>query len=281
MGLYFRPETVDDALAALDNTSPPTIIAGGTDFYPARVGQPLDDDVLDISRIAALRGITEQDDGFRIGALTSWREIAEATLPPGFDGLKAAAREVGGAQVQNAGTVAGNICNASPAADGVPPLLTLDARVELAGPGGLRAVPLGDFITGNRRTVRGPRELVTAITVPKVLNPSRSTFLKLGARRYLVISIVMVAAVIERTRDGRVALARIAVGACSPVARRLTGLEDALTGQPCAAKLGEIVTPAHVAALSPIDDVRGSADYRLDAAVTLLRRALAELGSAP
>lgn len=281
MGLYFRPETIDDALAALANTSPPTIIAGGTDFYPARVGQPLDDDVLDISRIAGLRGIAEDDRGFRIGALTTWRDIAEATLPPGFDGLKAAAREVGGAQVQNAGTIAGNICNASPAADGAPPLLTLDARVELAAPGGVRTVALGDFITGNRRTVRAPDELVTAIIVPKARNPARATFLKLGARRYLVISIVMVAAVIERTGDGRVAAARIAVGACAPVARRLTGLEDALRGQPCTAGLGEIVRPGHLAALSPIDDVRGAAGYRLDAAVTLLRRALAELGGAP
>jgi len=280
MGHYFRPETVEDALAALGGGIPPTVIAGGTDFYPARVGRPLDDDVLDISRIGALRGVAEHEHHFRIGALTTWREVIEAGLPPWFDGLKLAAREVGGPQVQNAGTVAGNICNASPAADGVPPLLSLDAAVELAGPAGVRAVPLADFITGNRETVRAADEIVTAITVPRPRHPARATFRKLGARRYLVISIVMVAAVVERDEGGRIAAARIAVGACSPVARRLAALEEALRGRSVADDLGALVAPEHFAALSPIDDVRGAAAYRRDAAVTLVRRALAELGGA-
>lgn len=280
MGLYLRPQTLEDALAALGGDSPPTVIAGGTDFYPARVGRPLDDDVLDITRIGALRGIAEHDDHFRIGALATWREVIETRLPPCFDGLKLAAREVGGPQVQNAGTVAGNICNASPAADGVPPLLALDAAVELAGPAGRRTVPLADFITGNRQTVRAPDEIVTAITVPRPRHPARATFLKLGARRYLVISIVMVAAVVEPDEGGRIAAARIAVGACSPVARRLATLEAALTGRALTDDVAALVTPEHFAALSPIDDVRGAADYRMDAAVTLVRRALAGIGGA-
>ena len=95
------------------------------------------------------------------------RELIEADLPPLFDGLKQAAREVGGRQIQNAGTIAGNLCNASPAADGVPPLLALDAEVELAGRAGTRRLPLGEFITGNRRTALAPGELVVAIHVPQ------------------------------------------------------------------------------------------------------------------
>ena len=150
MAVYLRPRYLEGALAAL--ARPHTVLAGGTDFYPARVGRAIDEDVLDIGGIAALRGITVDDSGWRLGATTTWSELIEADLPPLFDGLKQAAREVGGRQIQNAGTLAGNLCNASPAADGVPCLLALDAEVEIAGPAGRRLLPLRQFITGTRRT---------------------------------------------------------------------------------------------------------------------------------
>ena len=121
MGQYLRPTSVDAALRAL-GAARLTIIAGGTDIYPARVGRPLADDILDLSAVAGLGGIAEGADAWRIGAGTTWSELIAADLPALFDGLKLAAREVGGAQIQNAGTLAGNLCNASPAADGVPPL---------------------------------------------------------------------------------------------------------------------------------------------------------------
>ena len=127
MGSYLRPAAVEEALEAL-RQRPLTIIAGGTDHYPARVGKPLVEDVLDITGLAELRGIRESGDHFRIGATTTWTDLINANLPPQFDGLKMAAREIGGVQVQNTATVCGNVCNASPAADGVPPLLTLDAQ---------------------------------------------------------------------------------------------------------------------------------------------------------
>lgn len=277
MALYLRPTDVDEALAALD-AAPHVIVAGGTDFYPARVGKPLDDDVLDVTALSELRAIEETADHFSIGALASWTDLVRADLPPWFDGLKLAAREVGGAQVQNAGTIAGNLCNASPAADGVPNLMVLDARVVLASVTGRRSLPLGEFIAGNRRTTLQQNEMVVAIEVPRLARPARAAFLKLGARRYLVISIAMVAAVLEAAEDGTVAAARIAVGACSEVAKRLDDLEAALTGLPLSPALAEVATAAHLAALSPIDDVRGSAEYRMDAALTLVRRALAQLG---
>ncbi len=278
MASYLRPAELSQALDAL-GAAPLTIVAGGTDFYPARVGRALDDDVLDITDIAALRGIALDGEHFRIGALARWSELIAADLPPCFDGLKLAAREIGGVQIQNAGTVCGNLCNASPAADGVPPLLTLDAEVEIASSGGLRRVPLGRFVTGNRRTVLAPGEMVTGVLVPARQAAARSTFVKLGARKYLVISIVMVAASVETADDGNVAVARIAVGACSEVARRLDGLEADLAGRPLDGALGAVVTAAHLASLSPIDDVRGPATYRTDAAVTLVRRALDRLGA--
>lgn len=209
----------------------------------------------------------------RIGGRTTWTQVAAADLPPCFDALKQAAREVGSIQIQNAGTVAGNICNASPAADGVPPLLALDAMVELMSGAGVRRLPLGDFITGYRRTARRPDELVTAILVPRTIERGRSVFLKLGARKYLVISIAMVAAIVE-TDAGQVTQARIAVGACSAVAQRMPALEAALLGRPARAGLGDVAVADHVADLAPIDDVRATADYRRHAALALVRRAL-------
>lgn len=271
MGDYLRPRGLEEALQAL--TRPFTVLAGGTDFYPARVGRPVTEDVLDIAGIAALRGISAAPAGWRLGATTTWSELVEADLPPLFDGLKQAAREVGGRQIQNAGTLAGNLCNASPAADGVPPLLALDAQIEVASLAGTRHVPLAHFITGVRRTMLRPGELVVAIHVPRPRHEARSAFLKLGARRYLVISIVMVSAVFE-VADGRITAARIAVGACSPVAQRLPALEQALTGLPLDVRLCDRVEREHLAPLSPIDDIRGSADYRSDAVLVLLRRIL-------
>jgi CO/xanthine dehydrogenase FAD-binding subunit len=194
--------------------------------------------------------------------------------------LKLAAREIGGVQIQNAGTVAGNLCNASPAADGVPALLSLGAQVVLHGAQGMRVLALQDFILGNRRTARRPDELLTEIRVPKPLaRDARGSFLKLGARRYLVISIVMAAAVIE-VEDETVSAARVAVGACSEVAMRLADLERAMVGRHVDGELGLVATADHLAELRPIDDVRATADYRRRAAWIVLRRLLNELGAA-
>ncbi|WP_428696382.1 FAD binding domain-containing protein [Stappia sp.] len=270
---FHRPDTVDVALSLLGGGEA-RVLAGGTDFFPALGGRRPSAPVVDLGRIAALRGISRQEDGWRIGAMTTWTDIARADLPPLFDGLRLAAREVGSIQIQNAGTIAGNLCNASPAADGVPPLLTLDARVELVGPKGTRELPLGDFILGVRKTALAPGEIVTAILVPD-WNADRTHFLKLGARRYLVISIAMVAAAVLLDGAGRIGEARVAVGACSAVARRLAGVEAALRGAEASGPaIRQQVADAAIAELSPIDDVRASAGYRLDAARELVVRAV-------
>lgn len=228
------------------------VMAGGTDVFPARAhraawGIPDTADQLDITAIPELRGITRSGEGWRIGAATSWAALRDATLPPGFDALRESARQVGGRQVQARGTIGGNLCNASPAADGVPPLLVLDAEVELASQRGRRRMKLSEFILGNRRTARDADELLVALHVPPARAESRSVFLKLGARAHLVISIVMVAANAE---------GRIAIGSCSEVAR--------LWGE---------------GALTPMDDVRGSAAYRHAAAAELVARAQARLAA--
>ena len=280
MGCYLRPRGLEDAVAALADGSY-TVLAGGTDFYPARAGRATglngDDKILDITALESLRGIAEDDGAFRIGALTTWSDLLRAPLPPFFDALKQAAREVGGVQIQNAGTLCGNLCNASPAADGVPPLLVMDAEVELTSQSGSRRLPLDAFILGNRRTVRRPDELVTAIHLPKPSDRARSIFLKLGARRYLVISIVMVAGLVDLDTDGNIAAARIAVGSCAARAHRLPAVEAALRGQPFDHDLLARIGEEQLDPLAPIDDLRGSAGFRRDAAVTLIRRGLEAL----
>ena len=272
MTAYHQPTSLAQALEVLGREPSLTVLAGGTDVYPAQTGRATWGSrtlhaMLDLSRIAALRGITALPDRWRIGAMTTWTDIAAARdLPPLFDGLKAAAREIGGIQIQNRGTIAGNICTASPAGDSIPCLLALDAEVRLASVAGARVVPLADFLTGYRRTVLQPGELVVGFDIPK--QAGRGHFLKLGARRYLVISIAMVSGTFDiDDASGIVRSARIAIGACSAVAQRLPRLEARLVGQ----RIGAVQPVADdLAHLAPIEDVRASAAYRRAAALQLV-----------
>lgn len=275
MAAYTRPIRLGEALAILERERP-RVLAGGTDLYASPDASLADRAVLDLTAVGELRGIRETKTGWRIGGAATWTAVFEAPLPVYFDALRQAAREVGGVQIQNTGTVAGNLCNASPAADGVPPLLALDASVELASRKETRSLRLQDFILGPRKTALRDDEILVAITVPKPAGPASSRFLKLGARRYLLISIAMVAVAVE-LRGKAIGSARIAVGACSPVARRLPELEAALIGRPLAPAIGEVPQAGHFAALSPIDDVRATGEYRREAALELVRRALREL----
>lgn len=301
---YFRPENLEESLALLAQRSL-RVVAGATDVYPARVagrtwGGAAAESWLDISAVASLASITRTQSGWRIGALVTWSELVAADLPVCFSGLKAAAREVGGLQIQNRATLVGNLCNASPAADGVPPLLCLNATVELASESGTRELPLAEFILGNRQTARQPSELVTAIIVP-VFNVSSnshtgmtdtdelvahsqhnldSRFFKLGARKYLVISIVMAAGIVQWDDNKNLTDCRFSVGSCSPVAVRLPALENDLLGLNLddlaqgRVNLRELVAAHHVQQLSPIDDVRADAAYRHQAAIACLTELL-------
>lgn len=271
--MYFRPRTLSEAVDVL-GTHGGQILSGGTDFFPALGDRQVVGPVIDVSGLSEIKGIAITSDHVRIGGLTTWSEVVTTPLPRCFDALKSAAREIGGIQIQNRGTVAGNLCNASPAADGVPPLLALDAEIELHSSAGARRLPLADFIVGNRRTLRRPDEILTSVIVPRRLDDAKSAFLKLGARSYLVISIVMVAAVVKTDDSAHVEEARIAVGSCSATAQRLFALERALVGAPARTGLGATASPQHLSPLSPIDDVRATASYRSDAALTLIQRAL-------
>ena len=224
---YVRVDSLEAAIATLAK-GPRTILAGGTDVFPRLQDRPLSGAILDISGIAALGTVAFDGDYWRIGAAVSWRTLIDADVPPAFDGLKAAAREVGSVQIQNRATIIGNICNASPAADGVPPLLTLDAEIEIASAAGLRYLPLSAFILGNRKTALGDGEMVSALRIPAASTAGKSGFLKLGARSYLVISISMAALRLAVDDAGIIRDVALSIGACSEVAKRMDQLEDAL-----------------------------------------------------
>ncbi|MBV8183761.1 MAG: xanthine dehydrogenase family protein subunit M [Hyphomicrobiales bacterium] len=287
MPIYLRPASLKAALSTLAQASgkgrsahPLTVLAGGTDIYPTRAGkqawlESFPRDFLDITQIPQLRGIRRNGRAILIGAATTWTDIVAARLPPAFDALKQAALQIGGLQIQNRGTLGGNIVNASPAADGVPPLLALDAEVDIASVRGERSVPLASFIRGNRQTGLARDELVVAIRLPGHRASSRSLFLKLGARSHLVISIVSVGMLLDQGADGTIADIRITVGAASAVPTRLAALEAELRGERLDASLIERVTPGLFSVLTPLDDVRASSHYRRDAARILVRRALA------
>ncbi|MCP3971117.1 MAG: xanthine dehydrogenase family protein subunit M [Rhodobacteraceae bacterium] len=275
MATYHRPTDLTEALDLL-GTSPLTVAAGCTDLYPTTQAKSLQGDILDITAIASLRGITLDGAGWRIGAATTWADIGRADLPPGFAGLQQAAREVGSVQIQNVGTIVGNLCTASPAGDGAPCLLTLDASVELRSTAATRVLALHEFLTGARQTAARPDELVTATLIPASATAGTGQFEKLGARRYLVISIAM-AALRLQTGAGRITGAAIAIGACSPTATRLPELETALTGLPLPDAPRTVTRDLIARRLDPIDDIRADRDYRIDAATELVRRGLANL----
>lgn len=272
---YLRPQGLGPALTALADGGW-RLLAGGTDLYATAGTQALSGRVIDLTAIEELRGIDVRPGGVRIGACATWSDVCEARLSAAFDGLKQAAREIGGRQIQNAGTVGGNICNASPAADGVVALLALAAEVEVASAQGVRRVALADFILAPRRVALGPGEMVSTVVIGSQAAQGRSRFLKLGARAHLVISIASVAVRLV-DREGCVADVAIALGACSAVPRRLGALEAALMGLPLARVAGAVDRDLVARALDPIGDVRASADYRRTAAAELVVRALSDL----
>jgi CO/xanthine dehydrogenase FAD-binding subunit len=287
---YERPTSLLAALTLLKRGFLP--IAGGTDYYPGKVGKPLVDDLLDLSAVSDF-DVVAQPAGFglSISALMTWQQcqsdFASGKLPLWSAALVQSSKDVGGWQVQNRGTLGGNLCNASPAADGVVALLALGAKVVLVGAASegaslgfkTRTLDLADFVLGNRLTAKQPDELLTQIFLPEHSVKARSVFLKLGHRKYLVISIVMVAILLDFDADGRVTTCRIAIGSCAKAAIRVTALEKQIVGAH-RSKIIDVVTESIagvVEAIRPIDDVRGTSTYRKSAAQELVLRAFAEV----
>ncbi len=275
---YLRPKDLGQALIMAGRFEP-RLMAGGTDFYPALADRRVEGDVLDLSAVSELREIIRLQRGgahfLRIGAMVSWSDVLRhpELASRGFLALRQCAKEIGGQQIQNRATLVGNVCNASPAADGIPVLMALGANLEIRSSEARRWMTLENFVEGARKVALAPGEIVTAIELPLVAAPVNSLFLKMGSRRYLVISITMLAA---QWRRGKKGWCRIAVGACSPMARRLEPLETwYMEGMPEAKKAKALEASLNL--LSPISDVRADQVCRRDLAAALCEKLVLEM----
>ncbi len=282
---YYRPATLQQGLDLLAQRRL-TVLAGATALGSAEVEQTMSErylptDLLDITAMNELRGITQQGDHYRIGALTTWTDLLRSPLPAPFAGLGDAARQMGSVQIRNRATLMGNVCNAAPGADGVPILLGLNAAVELAARDSKRVLRLADFVIGPRRTAIRPGEIATALLVPAPTDSTCSVFQKLGIRRRLAVAVVTVAIVVDFDKAGVISDARIAVGSCSTVAQRLIALERLLKGKRLTAEIESYVYEAQLSELAPGDDVRADAGYRRHAALELIRRLLRQIAARP
>jgi xanthine dehydrogenase iron-sulfur cluster and FAD-binding subunit A len=253
---YQRPADLGTALALLAK-HPQTILAGGTDLLVAgNCKHP----ILDVTNLPELAEIRETPGAIRIGAGVSFtRLIGSVLVQTWCRPLAQAAGVVGGRQIQNQGTIGGNIANASPAADTLPALAVLGAEVELRSAAAIRTVPIEEFCTAPGRTVLGPDELITAIIVPKAAPDSLAFFVKVGPRRAQAISIVSVA-VRARADGSRLSGVRVSFGAVSPVVTCDTAVAAVLESGPLTADLVRIATAQSAA--TPISDLRATALYR-------------------
>lgn len=256
-----QPRTLAEALRLLRDEGPLVPLAGCTDVYVGlNFGTAPPGPFLDLSGLRELRGIRRRGGGLSIGALVTFAELGrDPLIARGAPTLAEAARQVGGVQIQNRATLGGNIANASPAADGVPVLAAADARLWLASAEGERRVPVTGFFSGYRRTVLAPGELIRAIELPA---PSgRPWFRKVGTRAANAIAKVVLAGVRDTPP-------RLALGSVGPTVLRLPRTEAALAAGATADEAAAVLDTE----ISPIDDLRSTADYRRRVAANLLRQ---------
>jgi CO/xanthine dehydrogenase FAD-binding subunit len=265
-----EPRSVGHAVQMLRDARPKgglVPLAGCTDLYVSLNFGTLDGQrFLDLWPLRELRTIEAKRGVLSIGALATYSElIASPLVRRHLPMLAAAAREIGGVQIQNRGTLGGNIANASPAGDSLPVLAVADAVVVLRSADGIRRVPFADFYTGYRQTVRQPDELIVAVEIPPVRG--RQWFRKVGTRAAQAISKVVIAGV-------RAPHPRLALGSVAPVVMRARRTEEALAAGASLDEAGRVLA----AEISPIDDLRSTADYRRQVTVNLLRRFWQETG---
>lgn len=270
-----RPRTLDEAVAALSEMPGAQLLAGGTDFcVEVSFGQRRPPAVVALRRVEELRGHDVADGQVRIGAGTTFAEMGTGALASVLPALAAAARTVGSPQIRNAGTLGGNVATASPAGDTLPLLAALSARVRVRGVAGERVVPLEQFVTGVKRTVLVPGEVVVDVAVDRC--GDRQEFLKVGTRNAMVIAIASVAVVVDL--DAREV--RVGLGSVAPVPQRCARAElhareaidwDRLRASEAAlCRFGELAAEA----CTPITDHRSTADYRRHAVAVIARRGL-------
>lgn len=279
---YYAPKGLDEALEVL-RAGDATILAGGTDVMPqSDSGKvPLRKTLVNIRRIPELTGITLADNEVRIGALTTISEMmADPLVRKHFPMLVEAGDHFASEQIRNAGTIGGNVCNASPAGDTLVPLLALDAVVELAAkPNGAvktHTTPLGSFIVGPGKTLRAPGELLVAIRIPVPPADHLQRFYKSGTRPALDIAAIAIGLAAVKAK-GVLSHVRLAFGAVAPVPMRGSKTEAVLEGKKLTPELIEPAAQAARDEIMPISDVRASDWYRRELMHNIIKRMLADV----
>jgi xanthine dehydrogenase small subunit len=262
------------------STSPTTPIAGGTDVMVRITGElgPIPERMLDLSRVEALKGISLEPTGLVLGARTTYTEIRRSALcREHLPALADAAATIGAIQIQNRGTLGGNIANASPAGDTLPILLAADATILVGGQRGEREIPAAEFFTGYRETALAPDELILHVTFP--LPKGRDIrFRKVGTRRAQAISKVVMATAWRDDGPGGLGDVRVALGSVAPTPIRAREAEAVLEGAMPTPEIADRAAEALAAEIEPIDDVRSTADYRRTVAARVLHRLIREAG---
>ena len=274
------PARLADAYALLAG-GPLTPIAGGTDIMVRITGElgPMPTRMIDLSRLDALEGISLEMGDLVLGALTTYTEIRRSALcREHLPALVEAAATIGAAQIQNRGTLGGNIANASPAGDTLPVLLATDANFDLGSHRGERSVPAGEFFTAYRETALAPDELILRVRIP-LLAGREARFRKVGTRRAQAISKVVMA-VSWRAHGSAAGWSdvRVALGSVAATPIRAAAAEAALEGRRPTPETADAAAEALVAELKPIDDVRSTADYRRVVAARILHRIVRDAG---
>jgi CO/xanthine dehydrogenase FAD-binding subunit len=275
------PATLADAYGLLGDGGPAwRPVAGGTDLLVQITGElgPTPERVLDIWGLDELRGINLEGDELVIGALTTYTELRTSALVGELlPALASASATIGAAQIQNRGTIGGNLVNASPAGDTLPIWLATDTSIVVGGANGERSVPASEFFTGYRQTARRDDELVLRVRVP--LLPRRHVrFRKVGTRRAQAISKVVLALSWLTGEDGAWQNCRVALGSVAATPVRASATENALNGRHPVRATADSAVTALEGEIHPIDDVRSTADYRRLVAGRVLRRLLREEG---
>ena len=272
---FLRPGSLGELVSMLDESGG-RVVAGGTDVVPRMRRDLFSTPVLvDASHIAELNFIEVADDQIAIGAMTTHQQIADSALLQSANPvLAAAAASVGCSQTRHRGTLGGNIANASPAADTVPPLLAFDAQVRLLRVDGERSMPLRKFLVGPGKTKLEPGELIHSVTFTRLSGSWGAAYQKVGKRNGMAISVVGVAAAVVLDSAGTIADARVALGSVAPTVVRSPGAEKMLIGREAGPGAVQEAADAVIADISPISDVRSTAEYRRHAACVLTRRAL-------
>ncbi|HAM34611.1 MAG TPA: hypothetical protein DEB40_03110 [Elusimicrobia bacterium] len=270
----FRPETAAEAVATLSQHPQAIPLAGGTDLMVLwNMGNLNERSILDVSGISEWRSIQKTAAGLSVGALVTHAHIQDdPVLCREFPLLARAAAVVGATQIQNRGTLGGNIANASPAADTFPALAVYEATIKTASPAGARSIPFSEFFAGVKKTTLRPGELIAAVELPFLAQqPARQVFRKVGTRAAMAISKTVAAGLLWLNEDGTVRELRFALGSMAPTVRRLRAAEGHIRGKvptaEVAAAAGELIKDD----TAPIDDIRSTAEYRLHVSQNLLR----------